>query len=46
MESAAAPNLGAPLRSCGVVKGTSSAEDAGRSVVVSDATRSALLTMD
>jgi hypothetical protein len=44
MESAAAPNSGVRSRSCGVIEGTSSAEDAGRSVVVSDVTCSALLT--
>jgi hypothetical protein len=44
MEHAAAPNPGARSRSCGVVGAASSAEDAEYSVIVSEATHSALLT--
>jgi hypothetical protein len=44
MEHAAAPNPGARSWSCGVVGAVLSAEDAECSVIVSEATRSALLT--
>jgi hypothetical protein len=41
-----APNAGERSRSCGVVGTVSSAEDTGRSGLVSEAPRSAPLTVD
>jgi hypothetical protein len=45
MESAAAPNAGACLQSCGIVRAALSAEDSGHSGIISKATHSAPLTI-